>query len=448
MELQQNPFSHLRPSAEKVMSQTNYVSVYDWSTYHQPDKAEEMATIYGNQSVAGMLQMIGAEGTYSEDLFIWTEEGRLHTVYNSISRSANVFTQPKHIFRPNETVVLNDGTSNIRGVILEVTADTFTLAAYGADALTGFGTSNIIGFKDGSEFRKGTRGMQGTIHSNYTTLSNKGIIHKDSAEYNGSDITSVGWIKTDAGYLWYLKDEHDRRRRFEDIVELMLINGERAQAGSEAMANGYEGTEGFFDAIRKRGQNASGMLETIEDVDTIVKRLDKEGKIQDYMFYVDREQSLAIDNMLGKLNSGHENGISYGIFNNSKDMAINLGFKGFTRGSYNFFKADWKLLNDPTLLGSIPKGAGKTHGVLIPVGQKEVYEGTFNGGSGTGKKTTRPFLQLLYRSHGIENRKHKTWVTGSVGGAHTDDEDVMRVHDLTERMLNTIGANNFFLFED
>ncbi len=343
--------------------------------------------------------------------------------------------------------VIDDGASTIRGVILSVTADTFTLAAYGADALTGFGTTNIIAFKDGSEFQKGTRGMKGTIHSKYTTLSNKGIIHKDSAEYNGSDITSVGWIKTDAGYLWYLKDEHDRRRRFEDIVELMLINGERAQAGSDAMANGYEGTEGFFDAIRKRGQNASGMLETIEDVDTIVKRLDKEGKIQDYMFYVDRDQSLAIDNMLGKLNAGSENGISYGIFNNSRDMAVNLGFKGFTRGSYNFFKADWKLLNDPTLLGSIPVGSGKTRGVLIPMGQKEVYEGTFNG-NGAGKKVTKPFLQLLYRSHGIENRKHKTWVTGSVGGANTDDEDVMRVHDLTERMLNTVGANNFFLFED
>ena len=164
------------------------------------------------------------------------------------------------------------------------------------------------------------------------------------------------------------------------------------------------------------------------------------------MFYVDRDQSLAIDNMLGQLNAGYDGGLSYGIFNNSKDMAVNLGFKGFTRGTYNFFKTDYKLLNDPTLFGAVAAGAGKVRGLLIPVGTKEVYEGAFNG-QGEGSKITTPFLEVKYRASGAENRKYKTWVTGSVGGVHTDEDDLMKVHHLSERMLKTVGANNFMIFE-
>lgn len=439
-------FSHLVPTSEKVMTQTNYVSVYDYSHQYQPEVAAQMATIFGNQSVSGMLAHIGAEGTYAADKYIWTEEGRLHRIEKDVTRNGSVFTKVKHVFRVDETLQMNDGTNVIRGVVTAITADTFTVAPYKSAGFTGFGTTGISAFKDGTEFAKGTKGLKGTLSSKYTTLSNKGIIHKDAAEYNGSDITSISWIETDAGWLWYMKDELDRRRRFEDIVELMLINGETAEAGSDAQAEGKTGTEGLLEAIRVRGNTVQGIASTIEDWDQVVKRLDKQGKIQDYMFYVDRDQSLAIDNMLGQLNAGYDGGVSYGIFNNSKEMSVDLGFRGFKRGSYNFFKADWKLLNDPTLLGSVPVEAGKVRGLLLPIGQKEVYEGEYNGGT-DGSRKTKPFLQLLYRVKGNENRKHKTWVTGSVGGVATDDEDVMRVHDLTERMLITVGANNFFLFE-
>ena len=163
------------------------------------------------------------------------------------------------------------------------------------------------------------------------------------------------------------------------------------------------------------------------------------------MFYVNRDQSLAIDNMLGELNAGYDGGISYGIFDNSKDMSVNLGFKGFTRGTYNFFKTDWKMLNEPTLLGAVD-AASRVNGVLIPVGTKEVYEGAYNG-NGAGDKITTPFLQCMYRASKASNRKYQTWLTGNVFGVHTDDDDVMRENHLSERLLNTVGGNNFMIFE-
>ena len=224
-----------------------------------------------------------------------------------------------------------------------------------------------------------------------------------------------------------------------------MINAQRAEAGSDAEIGGLFGTEGLFEAVGDRGNSFQGFANTLAEWDNIVRRFDRQGKIQDYMLYLDRDFSLAIDDMLGVLNAGYDGGISYGMFNNDKDMAVNLGFKGFTRGTYNFFKSDWKLLNDPTLLGSIDAQA-KTRGILIPAGTTSVYKGEYNG-RGAGNRVTVPWLQCMYRASEVDNRKYKTWITGNIFGVHTDDEDVMRENHLSERMLNVVGANNFMLFE-
>jgi len=446
MALQSTPTYSVSPSSKKVPSKTNYISLFDYSNQFDAETHEKIAKIYGSQSVAGMLYMLGAESAMASDKFIWTEEGRLHTVYNDVTRSTNTFTKAGHVFRAGETVHLSNGTVKRRGIISAVTTDTFTVEAYKSAGFTALGASGITAFIDGSEFKKGTKGMVGSLSTDFTILDNKPIIEKDNFEVNGSDVAQISWVQTDeGGYLWFSRDQVDTRRRWEDRMELSMLNGETADIGSDAEANGTTGTEGLFEAIRTRGNTFQGLADDLTDWDDILKRFDKQGKIQDYMFYVDRAQSLAIDNMLGELNAGHAEGISYGIFNNSVDMSVNLGFKGFTRGSYNFFKTDYKLLNDPTTLGAVADAA-KVRGVLIPVGTKEVYEGTYNG-NGAGSKITTPFLQQMYRASSVENRKYKNWLTGSVFGVATDDEDVMREHHLSERMLNTVGANNFMIFE-
>ena len=447
MPLNATPSAKVTPTSTKTVLKTNYISLFDFSSQEAPETHDEIANIYGKQSVSGMLYMLGAESGFASDKVIWTEEGRLHTVYNDVQRTGNVFTKVGHVFRKNETVHISDGSNKRRGVIIAVDNDTFEVAPYKSAGFTALATANLTVFVDGSEHLKGTNGQEGSLEKDFTILDNKPIILKDKYEVNGSDATQIGWVKTSSGgYLWFLESEKDTRRRWEDRLETSQTLGQRAEAGSVAESQGFTGTEGLFEAIRVRGNTYQGLMSDLDDVDTIVKRFDAQGKIQDYMFYVDRDQSLEIDNMLGALNAGYADGISYGMFDNEKDMAVNLGFKGFTRGSYNFFKTDWKLLNDPTLLGAVEAAAGKIRGVLIPVGTKEVYDGEYNG-KGGGDKITVPFLQSKYRVAGAENRKYKTWVTGTVGGVYTDDEDVMKVHHLSERMLCTTGANNFMLFE-
>tara|TARA_R110000851_G_scaffold291462_2_gene445814 strand:+ start:9208 stop:10557 length:1350 start_codon:yes stop_codon:yes gene_type:complete len=446
MALDATPTYSIEPSSKKTPLKTNYISLFDYSSQYKPETHDKIAKIYGQQSISGMLYMLGAESAMASDKYIWTEEGRLHTVYNDVARSTNVFTKTAHVFREGETVHLSSGSVKRRGVISAVDANTFTVAAYKSAGFTALAATNVTAFVDGSEFGKGTTGMVGSLSTDFTILDNKPIILKDKFEVNGSDTAQITWVQTDeGGYLWFLQDQVDTRRRWEDRLELGLVNGEAADAGSDAEANGTTGTEGLFEAIRKRGNSFTGVADDISEWDTILKRFDAQGKIQDYMFYVNRDQSLAIDNMLGDLNAGYDGGISYGIFDNDKDMSVNLGFKGFTRGSYNFFKSDWKLLNEQTLLGAVAEAA-RTNGVLIPVGTKEVYEGEYNG-SGAGSKITTPFLQCMYRASKADNRKYKTWLTGNIFGVHTDDDDVMRENHLSERMLNTVGANNFMIFE-
>ena len=56
---------------------------------------------------------------------------------------------------------------------------------------------------------------------------------------------------------------------------------------------------------------------------------------------------------------------------------------------------------------------------------------------------TRPFLHVRYRTSATDDRRLKTWVTGSVGSATYVGDDFMEVHYLSERCLVVQGANNF-----
>ena len=197
----------------------------------------------------------------------------------------------------------------------------------------------------------------------------------------------------------------------------------------ETRGNVYEG---FGDEAAGGG--------ALTDFDTVLKQLDKQGSIRENMMYLNRDLSLEIDDILAQISGSHTyggGGASFGAFNNSADMALNLGFKGFTRGSYDFYKTDWRYLNDWSTRG----GFGDIEGVLVPVGTSKVYDGSEGG------QVKRPFLHVRYRASETENRKMKSWITGSVGGAFTTDVDEMRIHYLTERCLITQAPNNFILFK-
>jgi len=206
---------------------------------------------------------------------------------------------------------------------------------------------------------------------------------------------------------------------------------------------GNKGSEGIFYVVNDRGNVWGGGNPTnLSDFDAIISRLDKQGSIEENVLFVNRAFSFDIDDMLAEQNSYGAGGTSYGLFDNDRDMALNLGFTGFRRG-YDFYKSDWKYLNDPTMRGGLPTGAqasGTVTGLLVPAGSTTVYDQIL------GKNAKRPFLHVRYRASETEDRRYKTWITGSAGGAQTSDLDAMEVNFLSERCVCTLGANNFVLF--
>jgi hypothetical protein len=460
------PGFDLQPSAEKKTLASNYITNFDFLNQYLPDTYEKEFERYGNRSVASFLRAVGAEMPSTSDLIKWAEQGRLHTKYVNCQSDAAAASDTATItvgdtlvpgnggiaFRVGQTVFLsdnNEASKSNKAIITDVdyAAGTFDVAYYEAGGQTFAAADVVTAFVYGSEFRKGTEGMVESLEADDLILENSPIIIKDKYAVSGSDMAQIGWVEVTSengatGYLWYIKSEHETRLRFEDYLELSMIEAVPAEAGSGAAAQstvGNKGSEGLFYSVSQRGNVwGGGNPTTLSDFDTIIQRLDKQGAIQENVLFVNRQFSFDIDDMLAAQNSYGAGGTSYGLFDNDKDMALNLGFTGFRRG-YDFYKTDWKYLNDATTRGGVVGGA--INGVLVPAGSTTVYDQVL------GKNAKRPFLHVRYRASETEDRRYKTWITGSAGGASNSSLDAMEVHFLSERALCTLGANNFFLFE-
>ncbi|MCP4613915.1 MAG: hypothetical protein GY845_34940, partial [Planctomycetes bacterium] len=343
----------------------------------------------------------------NSDLIKWAEQGRLHTKYTDVGLVA-VVAQPSATFTVNDNltpagstagalgtpsiairkgqtvmVVKNDGSGSNKGIVTAVpTANTFTVAFYEAGGFTGgsgVGSADVSVFIYGSEFKKGTVGMEGSLEADDIILDNSPIILKDKYAVSGSDMAQIGWIEVTTenganGYLWYLKSEHETRLRFDDYLETAMIEAVPAEAGSGAIGQSFKGSEGIFYSVENRGNVWSGGNPVaLADFDAIISRLDKQGSIEENVIFLDRQFGFDIDDMLAAQNSYGAGGTSYGLFDNDEEMALNLGFTGFRRG-YDFYKSDWKYLNDPTMRGGLPTGAGsgRVNGLLVPAGSTTV----------------------------------------------------------------------------
>ncbi len=473
------PGFDLQPSAQQVALASNYITNFDFLNQYLPDTYEKEFERYGNRTVASFLRMVGAEMPSNSDLIKWAEQGRLHTKYTGCTSAAAaaqdiaVWTIPTAQVNPaapassapangfsairvGQTIMISDETAGStlqnKAVVTAVSPTapfTVTVAYYEAGGQTMAAATACSIFIYGSEFRKGTDGMSGSLEAQDFIFENSPIIIKDTYEVSGSDMAQIGWVEIatengGTGYLWYMKSEHETRLRFEDYLETAMIEAVPAEAGSGAIAAaspvGNKGSEGVFYVVNNRGNVWSGgNPTTLAGFDSVIQRLDKQGSIEENVIFVNRDFSFDIDDMLAAQNSYGAGGTSYGLFDNDEDMALNLGFTGFRRG-YDFYKSDWKYLNDPTMRGGLV--GGKISGMLVPAGSTTVYDQIL------GKNAKRPFLHVRYRASETEDRRYKTWITGSAGGARTSSLDAMTVNFLSERAVCTLGANNFFLFQD
>ena len=480
-------FGTILPSQTQQILQQNYLQFDgaaggNFAQQYLPELYEAEVERYGNRTLSGFLRMVGAEMPMTSDQVIWSEQNRLHISYDNCTIAANGLDidvtaggtiAVTNVISPASTVVIMDdfggevkafvNASDTATGIVSVQPYAFTdLQAVGATGAGLVGTVKI--FVYGSDYQKGQSAVGAaaganaiaaanpmvTVNPAFTTFSNNPIIVRSQYSINGSDTAQIGWVEVatedgTGGYLWYLKAESETRLRFEDYLEMSMVEGELKTAASPiagAVGAGIIGTEGLFAAIQARGNVEVGFTAAagIDSFDAILKNLDTQGAIEENMLFLNRNTALDFDDMLASISGGYAGGTAFGLFENSEEMALNLGFSGFRRGSYDFYKTDWKYLNDASTRGAMT-GPASIEGVLVPAGTSTVYDQIL------GTNIRRPFLHVRYRASQADDRRMKSWLTGSVGGAFTSTLDAMEVNFLSERCLVTQAANNFVLFK-
>ena len=383
-------FGSLIPSQTQQVLDTNYLqfntgnAATGGDTFAQqylPEIYEQEVERYGNRTLSGFLRMVGAEMPMTSDQVIWSEQNRLHVGYDNVTVVAgggntfNTINFPatvNNVISPNDTIVVLDPVTGAEAKCLVTSS---TLGAAGSIIVQPFNNkkldtaagNNITAgagikiFVYGSAYQKGatlnsvstgagakTEGYA-SIEPQFTQYSNSPIIIRSQYVVNGSDMAQIGWVEVatedgTSGYLWYLKAESETRLRFEDYLEMSMVEGEYNQIAGAA----FPGTEGLFAAIQSRGNVEVGFTAAagLDEFDAILKNLDTQGAIEENMLFLNRQTALDFDDMLASISGGSAGGTAFGLFENSEEMALNLGFSGFRRGSYDFYKTDWKYLND------------------------------------------------------------------------------------------------------
>ena len=488
MAITAGPLLNSVPNPIQQALQTNYIDFTDgatgWEQQYLPDLMEKEAEVFGNRTVSGFLSQVGAEEAMSSDRVLWSEQGRLHLAYvgamvvatsvvtiSAHAGSTGTYVANSHGLRVGDTCLVASNTTTYTGRVTAAAAgsNAVTILPYEFAHATGHGMvdATVTVLKIGSEWPKGSDTPYDRANEpSFLSFQNKPVIIRDMYHVSGSDASQVGWVEVSgedgaSGYLWYLKAEGETRMRFADNCEMTCLEGVLGLAastldtqtlggalmpGGTGSGNNDFGTEGLFAALESRGNMSNGIVSTaapgvnLAEFDAILAEFDTNGAIEENMIFLHRDASLAIDDMLAGMSSVAAGGTSFGVFDNSENMALNLGFSGFRRGSYDFYKSDWKYLNDGGSRGLINARDTATpiRGVFVPAGVSSVYDQQL------GKNIKRPFLHVRYRASQTESRKFKTWTTGSVG-ASTSELDAMRINYLSERCLVTQGANNFML---
>ena len=451
-----------------VTSPEKYTTIDELLEYNKPDNRDLLVKTYGDQGITGFLKLTGAvtSGGNADHVQYW-EETRRHLI--GVPSAASTGTSGIATAAINYNDETQFGLSaagnmaKVQDVVMNATsgerfictASSATSASFkrlnGATSNTAWAATDEIIFL-GNMYDQGSDHPTHFIKTEPVLRKNPYMIVKDTYQVNGSQATNIGWVNLGGGdYRWYIHGEKETRARFMDRREMMMLFGEKTNSASGATATisaapgGVAGSEGYFAAVENRGivsdEFAASTTAQFPKIDALVLELDKQGAPNEYAMYLNRQQSLYVDDMLAAGPIGGTTGnftaglpAQFGAFNNSQDMAVQLGFKSFTRGGYTFHKHDWKLLNDPTLLGAQSKYVG----AMVPM--VKVADPV------TGAKAHA--LEMNYKSVNGYSREMEHWVRGGgVLGHNQLSKDIAEFNYRSEICLVTRAANQHVILK-
>ena len=417
-----------------------YISLGDYlDEVNMPDNQEKLVMTYGDECISGLYSFLYMAGAISSggtaDSVTWWEDTRLHATADGVSGTtvAAGATTAVVITASNPKVFVGSvvtvfGASGQRPQQAYVTARTTTTYTIVPSATWGFAITSGSLYKisvKGSSFDQGTNQPNVYVQPNVVKRENTYGIFKDHFAVTGSQMTNESWVNIEGTNLFYHKGERDFRKLSKDYVELMHVFGE-AFNHSSITATGYQG---YIPSLEERGIVNRGYIEDRSDLEAICQVLDKEGGATEYTGFVSTSQQFKVDALASALTGN----TPYGTFGNSKDMALQLGFKSLGLGGRSFHFQNWKVLNSPLLYGR----SDYFKGVLVP--NDSIKD------SKTGIEA--PLIEIKYKESGGYSRQMETWINGSAKGVYNNSDgfDGLKFEIRGEQSIITRAANRHVL---
>jgi hypothetical protein len=350
-----------------------------------------------------------------------------------VTINTNTFTATTaHNLQPKDTILISDGEIEVQATVESITSTTVFVASNdeGVNFPTFAGNLDIIcdfsnSHEKGSDDAAVGRRWSPDIYENFTHIL------KVPYEVAASDMVHKSWIMTPDGPRWFNHEIERTSVLFDNKIELTQMFHKRKDAGNA------RGTIGVIPQIESRGNVANEVIASIDDLSDIAFRIKQQGGgCREFTIWGGHAQQAAWRTMLAGVNAHYAGGANYGMFQNSKEMALMLGFNSCYIDGITFHFSNWELLDDPTLMGNAKFLATSLACLIVPSGNKYVNE--------NGNVVSKPYLGIGYRADGQYNRKREIKIFGPGGGTQ-HKKDTQMTHFQSEFLNQVVGSNEYFV---
>ncbi len=420
----------------------NWISLYDYAMTYQPELISQLYMRNGKGSILGFMSMTGTESTFKADTIQHMEEGRLHNVLKNVAVNVatNVFTSPTaHNLRVGDEIYFSDGISaEYQATVTNIGSTTvFTALNNGTGAFVVGGNVTVMANFSNS-FNKGAGQFATGRRWSPTPVVNYAHILKETYNVAKSNMVTNEWVQTNAGPRWFNHEMERTDTMFDNLKELTHIFYRRKTDASAAAAAGYaKGMKGVIQQVEERGNIANEYITTLTHLSNIAKRIKQQCQCTAFTVWADHTQMRYFREMMSGLNAGYVGGANYGVFQNSKEMALMLDFSSVLVDGITFHFTPWKVLEDVTLMGAAKFDVTGVACIIVPAGLAYAEE--------DGVTVQKPYLTFRHRSEGQNQRNKEVTIYGLPGNPNPNREDKMVVDYLAEITNQVIGANAYFV---
>jgi len=419
-------------------TQENFISTYDYATQYQPELVPQLHYANGLGRITEFLKFASKEDSYASDQVEHMELRRLHNILKNVAVVGATFTSPTaHNLRAGDVIKISDGVIEAQAEVASITSATVFVVTndLGAGAF-GFAGNVDVMADFSSRFQKGSDPFATGKNWNPTPKYNYTHIIKETYDISESNMAHKNWVMTPFGPRWFNAEMERTGTLFDNKAELTTILHNRVAAGSaSAVAGKALGMKGVVQQIEEDGNVINDYITTVDNLSAIAFRAKQQGNCREFTVWADHKQMAYFRVLCAGVNASFVNGAHYGIFSNSKDMALKLDFSSILVDGVTFHFTPWRLLDDPTMLGSTKFLLTAPAFIILPTGMTDVYE--------NGNAASKPYLSLRYRRDGNVDRKRQVKIFG-LGGT-PQKADKMTANFLSEMTNQLIGANCYFV---